>query len=289
MHADERLIIRVKHRPFSRYAIERVWAIQHNDCDAASLACADAEVERPNESVITRSDILKVDQQNIERFEHFRCRLAMFAVKAINRNVQTRIFVTFPFDHVILRLTEKSVLWSKERSDSIADGNASAAASDDLTSALNKPQLNSYDFGAYPVTTNGVIVPGGGWNDRGSEGAWAEAQRGDLPRAISEHHTGGGHVAGVCTGGMLLAAAGVIGGRPATTHARARDELREAGADVRHDRVVDHGDLLTAGGVTSGIDLALWILEREFGARIADAVAREMEHERVAAVRAAQD
>ena len=134
-----------------------------------------------------------------------------------------------------------------------------------------------------------VIVPGGGWNDRGSEGAWAEAQRGDLPRAISEHHTGGGHVAGVCTGGMLLAAAGVIGGRPATTHARARDELREAGADVRHDRVVDHGDLLTAGGVTSGIDLALWILEREFGARIADAVAREMEHERVAAVRAAQD
>lgn len=52
--------------------------------------------------------------------------------------------------------------WSKERSDSIADGNASAAASDDLTSALNKPQLNSYDFGAYPVTTNGVIVPGGG-------------------------------------------------------------------------------------------------------------------------------
>ena len=134
-----------------------------------------------------------------------------------------------------------------------------------------------------------VIVPGGGWNDRGSEGAWAEAQRGDLPRAISEHHTGGGHVAGVCTGGLLLAAAGVIGGRPATTHARARDELREAGADVRHDRVVDHGDLLTAGGVTSGIDLALWILEREFVARIADAVAREMEHERVAAVRAAQD
>src|SRR5437763_8808068 len=91
-----------------------------------------------------------------------------------------------------------------------------------------------------------VIVPGGGWNDRGSEGAWAEAQRGDLPRAISEHHTGGGHVAGVCTGGLLLAAAGVIGGRPATTHARARDELREAGADGRHDRGVDHGDRPTA-------------------------------------------
>jgi transcriptional regulator GlxA family with amidase domain len=132
-----------------------------------------------------------------------------------------------------------------------------------------------------------VIVPGGGWNDRGPEGAWAQAQRGDLPRAVAEHHRAGGHVAAVCTGGMLAAAAGVVGGRPATTHARARDELREAGADVRHDRVVDHGDLITAGGVTSGIDLALWILEREFGERVADAVAREMEYERVAAVRAA--
>jgi hypothetical protein len=54
--------------------------------------------------------------------------------------------------------------WTKERSDSIAAGNASAAASDDLTSALNNPQGNTYDFGAYPVTTNGVLVPGGMWS-----------------------------------------------------------------------------------------------------------------------------
>jgi transcriptional regulator GlxA family with amidase domain len=44
---------------------------------------------------------------------------------------------------------------------------------------------------------------------------------------------------------------------------------------------------ITAGGVTSGIDLALWVLRREFGERVADAVAQEMEYERVAAVRAA--
>ena len=132
-----------------------------------------------------------------------------------------------------------------------------------------------------------VIVPGGGWNDRGPEGAWAEAQRGDLPRALAAHRAAGGHLAAVCTGGMLLAAAGVVEGRPVTTHARAKDELREAGGDVRHDRVVDHGDLLTAGGVTSGSDLALWILEREFGVGVADAVSREMEYERVAAVRPA--
>jgi transcriptional regulator GlxA family with amidase domain len=56
---------------------------------------------------------------------------------------------------------------------------------------------------------------------------------------------------------------------------------------VRHDRVVDHGDLITAGGVTAGVDLALWIVEREFGERVADEVAQEMEWERVAAVQAA--
>jgi transcriptional regulator GlxA family with amidase domain len=132
-----------------------------------------------------------------------------------------------------------------------------------------------------------VIVPGGGWNDRGPAGAWAEAQRGDLPRALAEHRARGGHLAAVCTGAMLLAAAGVVEGRPVTTHARAKDELRAAGGDLRHERVVDHGDLITAGGVTSGIDLALWILEREFGAHVADAVAQEIEHERVAAWRAA--
>jgi transcriptional regulator GlxA family with amidase domain len=133
-----------------------------------------------------------------------------------------------------------------------------------------------------------VIVPGGGWNDRGPEGAWAEAQRGDLPRALLDHQRTGGHLASVCTGGMLLASAGVVSGRPATTHASVRDQLAEAGADVRHDRVVDHGDLITAGGVTAGIDLALWILEREFGERVADEVAQEMEYERVAAVRAGE-
>jgi transcriptional regulator GlxA family with amidase domain len=45
-------------------------------------------------------------------------------------------------------------------------------------------------------------------------------------------------------------------------------------------RVVDDGDLVTAGGVTSGIDMALWLVERHFGADLADAVAGEIEHPR---------
>ena len=125
-----------------------------------------------------------------------------------------------------------------------------------------------------------VVVPGGGWNDRGAVGAWAEAERGDLPRALARLHAAGTTVATVCTGGMLAAAAGLTSGRPAVTHHSALDDLRRSGAEVLDARVVDDGDLVTAAGVTSGLDLALWLVEREFGAELADEVAEEIEYAR---------
>jgi hypothetical protein len=57
---------------------------------------------------------LKIDQQNIQAFEHFCRRFAMVAVKTVNRDAQTRMLVTFPFHHVVLRLAEKSVLRAKK-------------------------------------------------------------------------------------------------------------------------------------------------------------------------------
>jgi transcriptional regulator GlxA family with amidase domain len=125
-----------------------------------------------------------------------------------------------------------------------------------------------------------VVVPGGGWNDRAERGTWGEAQRGDLPRELARLHADGTPLASVCTGAMLLAAAGLLRGRPAITHHGAIEELREAGADVVEERVVEDGDIVTSGGVTSGIDLALWIVERELGRETADRVAQTMEHER---------
>jgi transcriptional regulator GlxA family with amidase domain len=91
-----------------------------------------------------------------------------------------------------------------------------------------------------------LIVPGGGWNDRRPQGARAEAERGELPRATAARHAG----------------AAVI-------------------ADAR---VVDDGDLLSAGGVTSGLDLAVWIIERELGPESAAAAARELEYDRAGAM-----
>lgn len=124
-----------------------------------------------------------------------------------------------------------------------------------------------------------LLIPGGGWNDRDDPGAWREAERGAIPEVIADHRERGGSVAGVCTGGLLLARAGVLDGRPAVTHASALDDLRDTGASVVDARVVDDGDVLTAGGVTSGLDLAVHLVEREFGPDVAAAVRAEMEYE----------
>jgi len=78
---------------------------------------------------------------------------------------------------------------------------------------------------------------------------------------------------------MLLARAGVTDGRPATTHASARDELRDSRADLVDGRVVDDGDLVTAGGVTAGLDLAFHLVAREFGDEVAATVATQMEYD----------
>jgi transcriptional regulator GlxA family with amidase domain len=124
------------------------------------------------------------------------------------------------------------------------------------------------------------VVPGGGWNNRSDAGAWAEAERGVVPDAAATLHAAGVTVASVCTGGMLLARAGLTDGRTAVTHASAVDDLRESGANVVDARVVDDGDLLTAGGVTSGLDLALHLVERFGDAEIAERVATEIEYDR---------
>ena len=125
-----------------------------------------------------------------------------------------------------------------------------------------------------------LVVPGGGWNSRAGDGAWAEAERGVLPDRIASCHEQGTTVASVCTGGMILDRAGLLDGRPAVTHGSALAELDEGEADVVETRVVDDGDVLTSGGVTSGIDMALWLVEREWGDDVADAVATELEHDR---------
>ena len=125
-----------------------------------------------------------------------------------------------------------------------------------------------------------LMVPGGGWITRAPEGAWAEAQRGALPTKIAQLHREGVMMASVCTGAMLLSAAGLLKNRPATTNHGALDELAAAGAQVVRARVVDDGDVVTAAGITSGLDLTLWLVERFLGSDTAHTLEDRLVFER---------
>ncbi len=84
-------------------------------------------------------------------------------------------------------------------------------------------------------------------------------------------------VASVCTGALLLGAAGRLRARRATTHHVALDLLARWGATAVRERVVVDGNVMTAGGVTSGLDLGVAIVRRLEGDDVADAIARQME------------
>ena len=129
-----------------------------------------------------------------------------------------------------------------------------------------------------PGEADVVLVAGGGWNARSKYGAWAEFQRGEITPLLVDASTRSSLLCGVCTGTMLWAHAGVIDGRRASTHHSAMAELAELGVIVVPDRVVDDGDLITSGGVTSGIDLALWLVARELNDVLAQQIAKTIEY-----------
>ncbi len=133
-----------------------------------------------------------------------------------------------------------------------------------------------------------VIVPGGGWQEA-DRGVSAEIAHGALPTYIATHADESRVVASVCTGAMVLAAAGLLKGRRATTHHTAFDDLERAGVDVSDDRVIDAGTVITAGGVTAGLDLGLWLIERELGRSRADETAARVEYTRQGEITTVRD
>jgi len=88
-------------------------------------------------------------------------------------------------------------------------------------------------------------------------------------------------VLSVCTGALLLGAAGLLDGLTATTHHAALDELLAVAPNCRvvsGQRFVDNGQIITAAGITAGIDTALYIVQRLLGAAVARETANHMEY-----------
>jgi AraC family transcriptional activator FtrA len=116
-----------------------------------------------------------------------------------------------------------------------------------------------------------VIVPGIG--DRGWPPAPATLD------ALRAAHRRGARVASICTGAFVLAAAGLLDGRRATTHWAYAERLAAMfpAVDVDPDVLyVDDGDVLTSAGVAAGIDLCLHLVRTDHGAEVANAIARRI-------------
>jgi transcriptional regulator GlxA family with amidase domain len=103
-----------------------------------------------------------------------------------------------------------------------------------------------------------LVYPGG----RGTRTELEDAAVLDWIRGIAGNAS---VVASVCTGSLVLAAAGLLDGRPATTHWGSLEVLPTLGKDIEvrpEDRFVDTGDVITAAGVSAGIDMALHLVSR---------------------------
>ena len=139
-----------------------------------------------------------------------------------------------------------------------------------------------------PSAADVVLVPGAAGRVGDSDDAddtiavrLARTLETDLPRMLGEALADPTVVvACVCGGALIPAMAGLIEGRPAVTHHLGMDLLDATGTTAIDARVVDDGDLITGGGVTSGLDVALHLVERFVGPRIAHAVESLFEFER---------
>ena len=97
--------------------------------------------------------------------------------------------------------------------------------------------------------------------------------------AVRGAHAAGATLLSVCSGAFLLGAAGLLDGRPCTTHWMNTEELAAAYPTARVDRdvlFVDDGDIITSAGTAAGIDACLHLVRRELGANVATTIARRM-------------
>ncbi|RDH78312.1 helix-turn-helix domain-containing protein [Mycolicibacterium moriokaense] len=145
----------------------------------------------------------------------------------------------------------------------VTDGPVAATSGFDLLPGAGPEAL---------ATADTVVIPGTRYRPARVDGV--------LPAAVSDALASvrpGTRMVSICTGAFILAAAGLLDGRPATTHWKFADAMRQLHPGVLVDEnvlFVDDGDILTSAGLAAGIDLCLHIIRRDHGVQVANAVAR---------------
>ncbi|MDC2953894.1 DJ-1/PfpI family protein [Streptomyces gilvifuscus] len=157
------------------------------------------------------------------------------------------------------RLPDSETVFVAERTGPVRTDNAHLALTADRTLA----EVPSPDV---------VVVPGG-------PGQTGQMDNEALLGWIRAADAAGTWTVSVCTGSLLLAAAGLLEGRRATSHWLALDELKRFGAEPTGERVVTDGKYVTAAGVSSGIDMGLTLVGRIAGDFVAQAVQLGIEYD----------
>ncbi len=145
----------------------------------------------------------------------------------------------------------------------LAPGPVAATTGFDLVPAAGPDAL---------ATADTVVIPGTRYPPARIDGVLASEAADALARIRP-----GTRLVSICTGAFVLAAAGLLDGRPATTHWKFADSMRRLHPQVLLDEnvlFVDDGDVLTSAGLAAGIDLCLHIIRSDHGAQVANAVAR---------------
>jgi putative intracellular protease/amidase len=145
-----------------------------------------------------------------------------------------------------------------------------------------EPGLKRTDHGALAIAAEHsiddaphpdiVVIPGG----RGELAVRDDAR---VLEWIRTAHETSQWTTSVCTGSLILGAAGLLEGLRATSHWTGLDVLRDYGAEPTLERVVVQGKIVTAAGVSSGIDMALWLAAQVAGEAIAHAIQLAIEYE----------
>jgi transcriptional regulator GlxA family with amidase domain len=160
---------------------------------------------------------------------------------------------------VLSRLPEAEVSFvAKEAGTKRTDTGALGVQADVAVSDLANPEI--------------TLVPGG-------EGNRALMADEEVLAWLRDTHAASTWTTSVCTGALVLGAAGILDGKRATTHWAYLDRLEEFGAEPVAERVVEDGKLITAAGVSAGIDMALTLASRIAGDKVAQAIQLGIEYD----------